>query len=218
MAVVPLKRDNIALGACLASDSVGDVVYIRTVFNGTRYRIEAADPSDGDKMPGVAVILSKQSPTACVIQFQGFLDLYSGLDPGEPYFVGTDSQPAKVGDANFPGAGTQKQQIGVATDDDELLFRAMDVIGEGGTAGGRYFNQPLSATGNPQIFTTAIPFKHGGVDDEAVLYNGQRLKEGAANDYVASESGGAGTGYDTITLTFVPMAGAEWLIDFAPDV
>jgi hypothetical protein len=217
MAVVPRKREYVALGACLASDAVGNIVYIRDVFNGTRYRVESADPSDGDKMPGVAVILSKQSPTACIIQFQGFLDLYTGLTPGEAYFVGTDSRPAMAGDANFPGAGTQKQQIGVATDDDELLFRAMDVIGEGGS-GGRYINQPLSPTGDPQIFTTAIPFRHGGVDGEAVLYNGQRLKEGASNDYVASESGGAGTGYDTITLTFVPMAGAEWMIDFAPDV
>jgi len=218
MAVVPRKRDYVALGACLASDSVGDVVYIRTVFNGTRYRVEAADPSDGDKMPGVAVILSKQSPTACVIQFQGFLGLYSGLTPGEAYFVGTDSKPAMLGDANFPVVGDLKQQIGVSTDDDELLFRAMDVIGESGTAGGRYFNQSLASTANPRIFTSALPFQHGGVDGEAVLYNGQRLREGVINDYIASESGGVGTGYDTITLTFVPMSGSEWLIDFAPDV
>ena len=105
MAVIARIGKNIALGACLTSDSVGDIVYIRDVYTGTRYRVEAADPSDGDKMPGVAVILLKQSPTACWIQFNGFLDLYSGLDPGEPYYVGTDSKPAKVGDVNFPGVG-----------------------------------------------------------------------------------------------------------------
>ena len=36
-----------------------------------------------------------------------------------------------------------------------------------------------------------------------VYYNGQRLHEGGANDYTTSESGGAGTGFDTVTLLFV---------------
>lgn len=36
-----------------------------------------------------------------------------------------------------------------------------------------------------------------------VYYNGQRLHEGLANDYVTLESGGPGTGYDTIVLNFV---------------
>jgi hypothetical protein len=218
MAVVARTNPQIAYGACLSSDSVGDIVYIRDEFTGTRYRVEAADPSDSDKMPGVAVILSKQSPTACIIQFQGFLDLYTGLTPGEPYFVGTDSIPAKVGDANFPGVGNQKQQIGVAVDVAELLFRAMDVVGEVGTSGGRYHSQSITATGDPQVFTSAILFQHGGMNTEKLIYNGQELLEGAGNDYIVSESGGAGTGYDTITLGFIPMVGANWKIDFAPHI
>ena len=36
-----------------------------------------------------------------------------------------------------------------------------------------------------------------------VYYNGQRLHEGGANDYTTSESGGSGTGFDTVTLLFV---------------
>jgi len=218
MAVVPRKQENLALAACLAADAVGDIVYVRDVFSGTRYRVGAADPSDGDKMPGVAVILSKQSPTACWVRFQGLTDLYTGLTPGEAYFVGSDSQPAAAGDANFPGAGSQKQQIGVATDDDELLFRAMDVVGETGTSGGRYYNQPLTPTGDPKIFTTAMAFVHLGVGSEKVFYNGQKLEEGSGSDYVVSESGGAGTGYDTIELEFTPRSGSNWAVDFAPDI
>lgn len=218
MSVVPRKRENVALAACLAADAVGNIVYIRDIFNGTRYRVGSADPSDGDKMPGVAIILSKQSPTACWVQFQGFTDLYSGLTPGEAYFVGSDSKPAAVIDGNFPGAGSQKQQIGVATDDDELLFRAMDVIGETGTSGGRYYNQPMTPTGDPKVFNTIMPFTHLGVGPEQVFYNGQKLEEGASSDYVASESGGLGSGYDTITLGFTPRPGSNWAVDFAPDI
>ena len=36
-----------------------------------------------------------------------------------------------------------------------------------------------------------------------VYYNGQRLHEGLANDYVVHESGGPGTGYDTVELLHV---------------
>lgn len=40
-----------------------------------------------------------------------------------------------------------------------------------------------------------------------VFYNGQRLHEGGVNDFTVTESGGAGTGFDTVFLTFSPLAG-----------
>jgi hypothetical protein len=51
-----------------------------------------------------------------------------------------------------------------------------------------------------------------------VFYNGQRLHEGGANDYTTSESGGAGTGFDTVTLIHVaPKPGdiltADYIVD-----
>lgn len=50
-----------------------------------------------------------------------------------------------------------------------------------------------------QVFTTPTPFLHevGGRSIQ-VYYNGQRLFD--PDDYVPSESGGPGAGYDTITL------------------
>jgi hypothetical protein len=50
-----------------------------------------------------------------------------------------------------------------------------------------------------QVFTTPTYFLHeiGGRSIQ-VYYNGQRLLD--PDDYIPSESGGAGTGYDTITL------------------
>lgn len=215
MAVVPRKRENFALGACLSTDGVGDLVYVRDVFSGTRYRVEKANTSSSSKMPVAALIISKQSPTACTIMFYGMTGLYSGLVPGVAYVVGTDGRPAKLGDANYPGAGNIIQQIGVATDDDEILIRPMDVIG--GSAG-RYYQQPLVATADPKVFTTSLPFKHGGVETEIILYNGQRLKEGVGCDYVVSESGGGGSGYDTITLEFEPMPNSNWFIDYTPNL
>jgi hypothetical protein len=38
-----------------------------------------------------------------------------------------------------------------------------------------------------------------------VHLNGQRLFLGAGNDYAVSESGGPGTGYDTVILTVPPV-------------
>lgn len=40
-----------------------------------------------------------------------------------------------------------------------------------------------------------------------VYYNGQRLHEGGANDFTVIESGGAGTGFDTVLLQFAPLSG-----------
>ena len=50
-------------------------------------------------------------------------------------------------------------------------------------------------------FTTSNDFRPGS---ERVYYNGERLQSGAGNDYTISESGGFGTGFDTIVLAFAP--------------
>ena len=40
-----------------------------------------------------------------------------------------------------------------------------------------------------------------------VKYNGQALHEGGSNDFTVTESGGAGTGFDTVLLEFSPLSG-----------
>ena len=52
-------------------------------------------------------------------------------------------------------------------------------------------------------FTTAVDFIDGS---ESVYFNGVRQTEGVGCDYVRSESGGAGTGYDTITFAVAPRS------------
>lgn len=48
-----------------------------------------------------------------------------------------------------------------------------------------------------------------------VYRNGQRLRFGASEDYTVSESGGPGTGYDTVTFSVpAPLAYEELTADY----
>lgn len=219
-ASVPRSERILGRADCLASDVVGKVVRIRAPKVGNRFQVETVDISAPGSPPGVAVVVKKYTATDCIIHFHGPLrGVYTGLTPGAQYWVGTDSLPAAVGDANYPIAGSDYfQQMGVATSDGELLVIFLASTFGGGGGGNRLFQQLLTATGDPKIFTTALNFRHGGVDTEVVSYNGQRLIEGSGNDYVASESGGIGTGYDTITLEFVPRPASNFRVDYTPDV
>lgn len=199
---------------------MGDCVRIRAAKTGNRFEVEKVDISTPGNPPAVAIVVKKYAPTDCIVQFHGSMwSVYAGLSPGVVYLVGTDAKLAKFGDANYPVAGSDYfQQMGIATSTDEVLIIPLVVAFGGGLAGTRFFQQPLTPTGDPKVFTTALNFKHGGVDTEAVHYNGQRFLSGSGNDYVASESGGVGTGYDTITLEFIPRPASNWLIDYTPDV
>ena len=74
---------------------------------------------------------------------------------------------------------------------------------------------PLGAiNGINTVFTTPDTFVHDGVANEAVYLRGQRLLEGAGNDYTAVESGGVGTGYDTIVLARPPRPNDNLLLDY----
>ncbi len=55
------------------------------------------------------------------------------------------------------------------------------------------------------VFTTPDFFLNDGTTSILVYYNGVRLELGAGNDYTLSESGGPGTGFDTVTLPFAPV-------------
>lgn len=66
------------------------------------------------------------------------------------------------------------------------------------------------------VFTTARPFLRTGDFREAVYLRGLRYSEGVGCDYVAVESGGVGTGYDTIVFSRPPRADDNLLIDYYP--
>jgi hypothetical protein len=72
-------------------------------------------------------------------------------------------------------------------------------------AGTRVYNEVLTGVIKSinTIFTTVQKFTGGS---EAVYFNGVRQREGASNDYVRTESGGVGTGFDTITFSVAPRS------------
>lgn len=220
-ASVPRSERIFGRANCLATDAIGDCVRIRAAKTGNRFEVEKVDIGISGSPPAVAVVVKKYTATDCMVQFHGPLrGVYTGLTPGIPYLVGIDAKPARIGDVNYPVSGSDYfQQMGVTTSDDEVLVNFLDAV-FGAASGGsvRFFQQPLLPTVNPRVFAALMSFIHGGVQAEAVYYNGQRLLEGVGNDYVASESSGLGTGYDTITLEFTPRAGSNWMIDYTPDV
>lgn len=74
--------------------------------------------------------------------------------------------------------------------------------------------QPLlgDIDGSNTVFTSPYKFVHDAVRPETLYYNGVAQDEGISDDYIASESGGVGTGFDTIIMSFPPRVGDKlWL-------
>lgn len=59
--------------------------------------------------------------------------------------------------------------------------------------------------GTNTTFQTPEPFIQQGTVVIRIYWNGQRLRLGSANDYTVAESGGVGTGFDTIIMVVAPM-------------
>lgn len=80
-------------------------------------------------------------------------------------------------------------------------------LASGGGGGTRTYNEILTGPINSinTVFTTVVAFLPG---TEAVYFNGVRQVPSVGNDYTISESGGVGTGYDTITFAVAPRARA----------
>ena len=221
LASIPRSEKILGRADGPAGLAVGDAVRITVAKVGNRYQVALADPTSVSGIPAVAVVLKKLGATDHKIQFHGPVkNTYTGLTPGEVYYLGTDGRPAAVGDANFPVAGgaAHFQQLGVATSSDELLLNPLRAAPGSLSGGARYYRQALTGTvdGVNTTFTTALKFVGTAPRRETVFYNGQRLDEGVGCDYVISESV-LGAGYDTVTFAFAPKIGDQLSIDFDPD-
>ena len=77
--------------ACLVSDSVSDILYIRGDQTPTgRWRVAKADPFS-TKMPAVGILFSKLTPTTGVMVIGGPVEnMFTGLDITKPTFVGAN--------------------------------------------------------------------------------------------------------------------------------
>lgn len=112
----PRSEGLLATATCTAGEAVGDLVYIAGNKVGADYNVRKADITDFTKMPAVAVVIHKISPTKAVIQFGGEVGLFSGLTPGHVYWVSDAGTPTAT--PPLPGLGQRKYQqaVGVAVD------------------------------------------------------------------------------------------------------
>lgn len=86
---------------CSLNEQVGDLVYISADMVGTKLTVRTCDSTDRDKMPAWGMVVQKASDTNCVVQRYGIVkDLYTGLTPGEFYWVDSDGE---LGDYVRPG-------------------------------------------------------------------------------------------------------------------
>lgn len=223
-ASVPRSERIVRRATCAPGDSLGQAVRVTLPRSGNLWRVGGVTSSTLTvATPAVGVIIKKLSPTVCFVQFHGTapFTVYSGLQPGRVYVVGTDGKPAAPGDGNYPPIGGTDafQQIGVATSDDELFIQPLSATEAAPSPSGvRLYRQALAGVvnGANTSFTTALKFEASGPSREAVYYNGVQLEAGAGNDYTAAESGGPSTGFDTINFIFAPKVGDKVWIDFEP--
>jgi len=101
----------------------------------------------------------------------------------------------------------------------DVVGIALPAEAGGGTGTDPRIREDLQGTINSvnKVFTTLSYIdRTDPKKSEWVYYNGILMREGVGNDYVASESGGAGTGYDTITFDFAPKVGDSLEIIYIP--
>ena len=134
---------------------------------------------------------------------------------------------AQTTDASIAG-NTTDASIAAQTTDASIAAQTTDasiatteitvVVGGTATASGATprTKQSLLGTidGVNKVFTTSESFLHNGLLDECVYRRGLLMSEGVGCDYIASESGGAGTGYDTITFATAPKSGDALTINY----
>ena len=76
------------------------------------------------------------------------------------------------------------------------------------------FDEAIDGVRTTFTVSGGLNYVHNGVTDEQLLYNGVVQDEGPGCDYTAVESGGAGTGFDTVELAFAPRIGDNLAITF----
>lgn len=85
---------------------------------------------------------------------------------------------------------------------------------------GPALTEDLSAQVNGVLSTftmTGNAYQNSGAGILVEVYlNGSLQRQGALNDYTITESGGGGTGFDTISFTFVPTIGDVLLVRYLP--
>jgi hypothetical protein len=113
--------ETVRPATCSAAESVGDFVYLAgNQVNGVD-TVSKANPLDLSKMPAVGTIIKKISDTDCFVQWGGETPaMFSGLQTGKRYFLGSDAKPSLAPPDPSPGLPARAQSIGIALTADKL--------------------------------------------------------------------------------------------------
>lgn len=111
---------------CLATDLVGDFVYITGDPVAGFYQVTKVDITDSSNLPTIGVIINKSSTTRCTVQRFGIVDVSTWPSPptlnaNSNYWIGFDSQ---ISDSvPVPVAGISLvQMVGKALSPTEMLL------------------------------------------------------------------------------------------------
>ena len=127
MTAVSRPRDGVFQAACSSGDAVGSAVHL--VVGVSPRTVSTADPSDIAKMPAVGVVISKSSPTNCVVRWRGESEpVYLGLSTGKPYWVGDDGLPSYSPPTGPPGSVRFAQFLGYSTESTKLLLNVTPTV------------------------------------------------------------------------------------------
>lgn len=209
-----------AQALCFASDAVGDCVSVVGDELAGKYQVTKTDidSSTFDESVSIGIISLKLSSTECIVHLLTELrSVYTGMTPGSLYYVGADSRPTDIEPGN-PGSGTRTSQIiGYAVASDVLYInpsapiQLLPIPSIPLTISDFRRNIVLSGLQNGVNLVYTTPEKFLRVPfAETMSRNGVIQEEGADKDYIASESAGVGTGYNTITLLNVFVAPLSW--------
>jgi len=108
---------------CLSSDIVGNCVFVTGSLVGGLVQVETVDPFNGSiKMPVFGIIISKSSPTDCIVQIFGVVLGVGIFTPGRPLYVSSTGKLTHSVLAPTTGQVAYNQPMGIAFDTSSILL------------------------------------------------------------------------------------------------
>jgi hypothetical protein len=121
---------NLTNANCLASDIVGDLVYVTGNIVGGRIQVTEIDNTDSAKMPVFGMIETKASSTVCTVRTGGTsAGIYSGLVPQRRLFAGDNGRLVQTVPARPSSGKKLVQPMGIATSSSVIFLRIGETIG-----------------------------------------------------------------------------------------
>ncbi len=110
---------------CASTVAIGD--FITYPIGGTVTTASALDPA---LLTSIGVVVSKVSATVAVVQTGGVCSVFSGLTPGQAYYVGTTGRPSALPPTAANGTKLYAQKVGRALNSSTLLLNiSPEIIG-----------------------------------------------------------------------------------------